>query len=69
MQETPPAIETINPPENPAEEVTIEAHPHEAPKEAHPEIITATTEQTEDAADTPTAAEASSEENSDSQNS
>jgi hypothetical protein len=72
QEEASSPIETIAP-ENPkpVEEVIIEAHPQEAPKEAHPEIIVApATEQTENAEESQQpAAEASSEENSKKENS
>ena len=68
----PPPTEEQTPQENViiVEEATQEAHPHIAPKEAHQEIIIeAATENTENTEESHPAAEASTEENSEKQNS
>ena len=71
-QETAPVVEAVVAPEKPqpVEEELVEAHPTEAPKEAHPEVKVEAAGETENAEESkPTVTEASSEENSEEQNS
>jgi hypothetical protein len=71
-QETAPAVEAVVAPETPqpVEGELVEAHPTEAPKEAHPEVLVEAAGETENAEESkPTVTEASSEENSEEQNS
>ena len=71
-QKTAPAIEAAVAAENPQpiEEELTEAHPTEAPKEAHPKVIVEAVGEKENAEESkPTVTEASSEENSEEQNS